>query len=481
MIGGANNTTIENANIKVDFIGSAIYNGGIAATIENGSDLTNNNSISGTTLLTNVVYRGEIAASSTSELVCKDTTIIRYVTENYQTEAGDWNTRRVAIEVDTVICNYNTINNNYATTDNNNNTTTGNNNNTTTGNDNNATTPNFTSNVNILGGIVGKADNTIMYNNYVYGERQQGNTTGAIIGQMGDNVVVSNCFYETGMANNAIGSIYGENQSTSHISCFNGEGNHVTVSEAVGGTDNLTRILNNWVRQQPEESNYNTWRSDLEHVNNGYPVFGTPDIIPVYDTIEYTTCDFYEWNGEEYYESGAYTRNYIVEDQYIDSTVTLMLTINSSMMSELADSVELGLDYYGYGFNFSATEQELLRSTIETEGFATIEFFDTLQTVHGCDSVISLTLTVYDGAVNGTVAPEAVTVKVYPNPTTSIVNVEATGLKEVEVYDNASRRIADSKVDSDHCIINLNNNASGSYYLRIYTKNGVAIRKVIKK
>ena len=465
VIGGANNTTIENANIKVDFIGSAIYNGGVAGTANNYK--IENSEITGTSLLTNVVYQaGAVGLSSgtgSGTVVIggggNGGTVVAGDGDNGGNTTGGNTTGGTSTDFDSpTFEGVNIIANNYIVM---------------TNNDN--------ANVSILGGIAGKAENTALLNNYVYGDRQHGNTTGAIVGQIGDSVVVSNCFYETGMANNAIGSIDGENQSTSRISSFNGEGNHVTVSEAVGGTDNLTRILNNWVRQQPEESNYNTWRSDLEHVNNGYPVFGTPDIIPVYDTIEYTTCDFYEWNGEEYYESGAYTRNYIVEDQYIDSTVTLMLTINSSMMSEFADSVELGLDYYGYGFNFSTTEQELLRSTIETEGFATIEFFDTLQTVHGCDSVISLTLTVYDGAVNGTVAPEAVTVKVYPNPTTSIVNVEATGLKEVEVYDNASRRIADSKVDSDHCIINLNNNASGSYYLRIYTKNGVAIRKVIKK
>lgn len=436
--GSTQDSKIDKSNSNVTYRGSAIYNGGVAG-ISNLSDSITNNKAVSTSWLKNAIHQGGLSGTLGGKLLGP----------NDNNNNSDNN--------DPTPSNHAYIANNFAVM-------------------------NFgdEANVSILGGIAGKAENVVMENNYVYGDSQHGTTTGAIIGDMGDNVTVNNCFYETGMATSAIGNIAGENQSTRNITSFNGEGNRVTVSENVGGINNLTRILNNWVRQQPEP-NYNTWRSDLENVNNGYPIFGTPDIIPVYDTIEYTTCDYYDWNGEAFYESGQYSRNFIVEDQFIDSTVTLMLTINSSMLSEFADSVQLGIDYYGHGFSFTATEQELIRRTVAKEGFATIEFNDTLQTAHGCDSIVTLTLTVYDGLVSGTETPEAVTVKVYPNPTTSIVNVEATGLKEVEVYDNASRRIADSKVDSDHCIINLNNNASGSYYLRIYTEKGVAIRKVIKK
>lgn len=459
LVGDIVASKIDNCTANPTFLGSAIYNGGVAGTGTKGITISSTRAdiVSG---LKNVIYQGsEVGKLTEGETPGQDPTTdssnCRVVSNCSMQMNEDGSMSRV--------CTYDTICGNIVS--------------------NNYAVMNFLegANASVLGGIVGSAENVSMINNYAYGDCQHGNTNGAIVGQMGDNVFISNCYYETGMAPQAIGSSTSGSQETLNVTAFNGEGNNVTVNDPVNGIDNLTRILNIWVSQQPEEYNYRTWRSDLEHVNNGYPIFGTPDIIPVYDTIEYTTCDYYDWNGEHIYESGIYSRNFTIEELFVDSTVTLMLTINSAMLSSFEDSVELGLDYYGYGFNFSATEQELLRSTIETEGFATIEFFDTLQTVHGCDSVISLTLTVYDGAVNGTVAPEAVTVKVYPNPTTSIVNVEATGLKEVEVYDNASRRIADSKVDSDHCIINLNNNASGSYYLRIYTKNGVAIRKVIKK
>ena len=316
--GSTQDSKIDKSNSNVTYRGSAIYNGGVAG-ISNLSDTITNNTAVSTSWLKNAIHQGGFSGTIGGDL--------RGPNDNSgNNDPTTSNTAYVA--------------NNFAVM-------------------------NFgdEANVSILGGIAGKAENVVMENNYVYGDSQHGTTTGAIIGDMGDNVTVNNCFYETGMATSAIGNIAGENQSTRNITSFNGEGNRVTVSENVGGINNLTRILNNWVRQQPEP-NYNTWRSDLENVNNGYPIFGTPDIIPVYDTIEYTTCDYYDWNGEAFYESGQYSRNFIVEDQFIDSTVTLMLTINSSMLSEFADSVQLGIDYYGHGFSFTATEQELIRRTV---------------------------------------------------------------------------------------------------------------------
>ena len=330
------------------------------------------------------------------------------------------------------------------------------------------------------GGIVGYASNTAMENNYVYGETKGTTQTGGVGAMLGNGVVVDNCYYERGSNDAAYGFSMPMNL-IGDVTTFSGSGNQVRMASSVDGTDNLTRSLNLWVRNHPDEG-FATWRSDLTNANGGYPVFGTPDMIPVFDTMRHETCDHYTWYGEDYFESGSYTHSVSDPVEMVDSTITLVLTIHSSMSVQEFDSVRVGEGYEGYGFSVSAAETELLRETVEREGVAVLMLSDTMQTVNGCDSIMLLNLTVYksDDSVS-THEPLAVDVKIYPNPTLHHVNVEADGLQSVEVFDNVSRRIRYMEGDSERLRIDLDDCASGAYYLRVRTTHGVVIKKVIKR
>lgn len=68
-------------------------------------------------------------------------------------------------------------------------------------------------------------------------------------------------------------------------------------------------------------------------------------------------------------------------------------------------------------------------------------------------------------------------VALYPNPATSIVNVKAEGLQQVEVLDVNGRTIMTVKDNT----VDMSNLSNGVYMFRVMTNNGVSMQKVVKK
>ena len=331
-----------------------------------------------------------------------------------------------------------------------------------------------------MGGLVAYARNTVMENNYVYGKVEGSQLHGAVGADLGNGVYADNNYYEQHSATQQVGNGHG----TAHVNTvvtFAGQGNDVTTSQPVYGVDNLTRVLNIWVRDHRQESDYRTWRSDLTGSNGGYPIFGTPDMITVRDSAIMTACDSIEIDGVVYTESAVINTSVIDSLMMIDSTTTLTLVIHHGSHETYTDSATFGESYFGYGFSLTATETELLRSTVDEYGTATLVLSDTLQTENGCDSIVTLNLVLTDNL--GIVETGTTHIAVYPNPTTARVTVEAEQLRFVEVYDNEGRRLMATPEADNHMstTVDVSNYASGVYYLRVHTQNSVTIQKLIKK
>lgn len=331
-----------------------------------------------------------------------------------------------------------------------------------------------------MGGLVAYARNTVMENNYVYGKVEGSQLHGAVGADLGNGVYADNNYYEQHSATQQVGNGHG----TAHVNTvvtFAGQGNDVTTSQPVYGVDNLTRVLNIWVRDHRQEGDYRTWRSDLTGSNGGYPIFGTPDMITVRDSATYTACDSIEIDGVVYTESAVINTSVIDSLMMIDSTTTLTLVIHHGSHETYTDSATFGESYFGYGFSLTATETELLRSTVDEYGTATLVLSDTLQTENGCDSIVTLNLVLTDNL--GIVETGTTHIAVYPNPTTARVTVEAEQLRFVEVYDNEGRRLMATPEADNHMstTVDVSNFASGVYYLRVHTQNSVTIQKLIKK
>ena len=67
--------------------------------------------------------------------------------------------------------------------------------------------------------------------------------------------------------------------------------------------------------------------------------------------------------------------------------------------------------------------------------------------------------------------------KLYPNPTTGMINVEAEALQSVEVLDMAGRKV----MTSNKSQVDLSNLSNGVYMVRVNTANGSALHKIVKR
>ena len=185
--------------------------------------------------------------------------------------------------------------------------------------------------------------------------------------------------------------------------------------------------------------------------------------------INVTECDLYTWHGESYTESGDYTWT----GQTIhgcDSVVTLHLTINESVETETSETAVSSYEWHGETYTESGDHTW------------------TGQTSAGCDSTVTLHLTITTGIAENGLAG----FKVYPNPTTGIVNVECAmnneqfGDGEIQVFDVYGRRLA---VVGTRCTASLQtveidlSNYTPCIYLVKLVNGGkvVAVRKVVQQ
>ena len=113
-----------------------------------------------------------------------------------------------------------------------------------------------------------------------------------------------------------------------------------------------------------------------------------------HDTIETGVCigESYQSNGfnitaEEIPEPGDYTFEANLTTGLCDSFVVLHLTVHPQYNEAFEDEICEGNGYTDHGF---------LISRNETVGVDTIRRMQSLQTMHGCDSIITLQLTVID-------------------------------------------------------------------------------------
>ena len=328
------------------------------------------------------------------------------------------------------------------------------------------------------GGLVGYAHNSLLANNYVFGKNNRANTSATLAATLADGVRVENCYYAHDLGNEVVGHSASGNNLIG-IASFSGSGNRVIVSDSQHGVDNLTRLLNLYVRDH-SEGNLLHWQSDMTGVNNGYPHFGQPDMVPVFDTLSLATCDSYLIDDQLLTTSGTYYYHIVDSNEYVDTVVTLYLTLNYGTHTLLQDSIAQGEDYDNYGFHLSATELDLLRQSLQQEGTVTVEVSDTLATINGCDSIVTLYLTLshHDTPTPGS----QVDIKVYPNPTPDKVNVEGDeSMIAAELFDGVSRQLATATATGGRCSFDLTPYPSGAYYLRIRTTQGYVIKKIIKR
>ena len=154
----------------------------------------------------------------------------------------------------------------------------------------------------------------------------------------------------------------------------------------------------------------------------------TLSVNPVANTtLSVTICDgtTYTENGFNVSEAGTYIQN-LQTVNGCDSIVTLNLTINPTYNITIDASINEGETYEENGFS-------------ESEAGT---YVHTLQSEFGCDSVITLNLTVNSSLTD--VVANAVEVSLYPNPANAYTILKVEGLKEqtpVHLFDIQGRKL----------------------------------------
>ncbi|MBQ7984474.1 MAG: T9SS type A sorting domain-containing protein [Bacteroidales bacterium] len=187
-----------------------------------------------------------------------------------------------------------------------------------------------------------------------------------------------------------------------------------------------------------------------------------------------TEGETYTLNGFNESEEGVYTLNLQTYDG-CDSTVTLHLTVIAlpdpceDVQTELHAQITEGETYALNGFNESK------------EGVYTLN----LQTYDGCDSTVTLYLTVMSNSLTDARASND-EISLYPNPVTDVLQLHAdaqTQIKKVTVIncEGKTMDIATDKTDARRVQINASHLAKGQYYIIIETEKQTITKPFIKQ
>ena len=172
-----------------------------------------------------------------------------------------------------------------------------------------------------------------------------------------------------------------------------------------------------------------TYTQNLQTVNGCDSIVTlTLTVNPVESTnLTAAICEgsVYTENGFNVSEAGTYTQN-LQTVNGCDSIVTLNLTVNPTYNITIDASINEGETYEENGFS-------------ESEAGT---YVHTLQAVNGCDSVITLNLTVNSSLTD--VVANAIEVSLYPNPANAYTMLKVEGLKEqtpVYLFDIQGRKL----------------------------------------
>ena len=289
------------------------------------------------------------------------------------------------------------------------------------------------------------------------------------------------------------GSVYTENgfnvneagTYTQTLQTVNGCDSIVTLTLTVNPVEstNLTAAIcegGTYTENGFNVSEAGTYTQNLQTVNGCDSIVTlTLSINPVANTtLSVAICDgtTYTENGFNVSEAGTYTQN-LQTVNGCDSIVTLTLSVNPVESTTLSAAICEGTSYTENGFNVSeaGTYTQNLQTingcdsivtlnltinptynitidasinegeTYEENGFSESEagtYVHTLQSEFGCDSVITLNLTV-NSSLNDVVA-NAVEVSLYPNPARAYTMLKVEDLKEqtiVYLFDIQGRKL----------------------------------------
>ena len=185
---------------------------------------------------------------------------------------------------------------------------------------------------------------------------------------------------------------------------------------------------------------------------------------PSSNSITESTCYNYTApDGMTYSTSGTYTA-VLTNSQGCDSTIIIDLSVNTATSSTIS---ETALDTYTVP---SGDETYTASGT----------YMDTIPNANGCDSLITINLTVEYTGLNEL---NTSNISVYPNPTSGMVHLEGieelTGISSIQIFDSRGRLVATLAEVTE--TLNLHGVEAGTYLIMLHHENGTERIPVVKK
>ena len=182
------------------------------------------------------------------------------------------------------------------------------------------------------------------------------------------------------------------------------------------------------------------------------------ELPTIHTDLTLTICEGTSLNfsGFNVSEAGVYTQT-LTSVNGCDSIVTLTVSINPTFDTTINATINAGETYAEFGFN-------------ESEAGTYVQ---NLQTEAGCDSTITLVLSVNSSLLD----VEQTEITFYPNPTNSEITF-SQAIEKVEVIDLTGKTIL---TFTNAKTINIESLPSGAYYLRLTNDEKTIMRKVIKQ
>lgn len=106
-------------------------------------------------------------------------------------------------------------------------------------------------------------------------------------------------------------------------------------------------------------------------------------------------------------------------------------------------------------------------------------YFDTLLTIHGCDSIIETNLTVITSVF--AISQTGEMPVIYPNPANDKVTIIANKNGLIKIIDLNGRVIKSKNIENGKEIIDISELSGGVYSIQIMTDKGLTVKKLIKQ
>jgi hypothetical protein len=184
----------------------------------------------------------------------------------------------------------------------------------------------------------------------------------------------------------------------------------------------------------------------------------------------------YKWavNGSTYLSSGTFTSVNNCNTQILNLTITpidVTTTVNNGVIT--ANQTNATYQWYHCDTEEPIANQTTQSFTPTVSGNYTVQVFvNDYNNFSNC--VIFTTLGINtDTKISG--------IKLFPNPSTGIFNLELPKNLQVEVYNNLGQKILSQKSFTGTNTINISGKASGTYFLKAIEGNTVNTIKLIKK